>query len=1420
MTLLKDTILENRYRIDRLLAYGGMGAIYQGFDTKLKTPIAIKENFFQTPQSIRQFEQEALILARLRHAGLPRVGDHFSFKERQYLVMDFIEGQDLWEITQKEGHPLTEKLAVDYILQVCEAVQYLHQQEPPIIHRDIKPQNIKITPAGKAMLVDFGIAKVGGSDSLTRTGARSITPGYSPPEQYSGEGTVPASDIYALGATLYALLTNQKPPDSISLMTKTAKFTPPEQINSLVSPQISQAITHAMQSKTSQRPSSVVVWQQELQAISFQEDDKKSKGIESSLWLVGSAGQNQQIKIGSLTLGRSKNCDVPINDRQASRQHATLEFDGKNCMVYDEDSANGTFINDQAVDSNGHLFKLGDHLRIGQVIFNLSVSPTAEPAASTSQRIDEKSETTYTAVILPAPEPTQAKNRPPTPNSQILEPTSTLPPLVSLPMPPLPPPTSATRQDSSSLNQGKKKGSTLPVPGTTRQLTPPQIPNIRPNAKRTPAPEPGISWERVFKRTLMVLIGLTLLLVSMALVGGVGTYFWIAQQLPPAETLRNRSIQFATTKIVDREGNLLWEIIDPTGGRRTSVTLNQISPYLIKATVATEDRYFFVNVGVDPIAIARALYYNLTEGEIVSGASTITQQLARNVLLSSEERTEKSMSRKIKEAVLAVEINRRYTKEQILEIYLNQIYYGNLAYGIEAAAQTYFGKSALELTLPEASMLAGLPQAPATHDPYTNLIDAKKRQADVLRLMMQDKTITLAEAQQALNVELTFRKPTFTLNAPHFVTFVRQELEKIIPPEYIYQAGLRVQTTLDPHLQTIAEEEVSQQVDALAGNQVSNGALLALDAKNGQILAMVGSRDFYNPAISGEVNVTVSPRQVGSTIKPLTYLKTFEKLNWTPATLLMDVPVEYPDGSGGVYKPRNYDGKFHGLVSVRLALANSYNIPAIKALERIGVDQLQEIATRMGITTLTGNDYGLSLALGSGEISLLELTGAYQAMDNGGVLVPPTSILQITDSFGRVIEPAHPQARQVLNPAHAYLITHIMADNEARSKMFGPNSVLRLSRPAAVKTGTTNDYRDAWTVGYTPDIVAGVWVGNADNSPMINMSGVSGAAPIWHNFMERAHQGLSSQDFTRPPTIMEKEVCADSGTLPSQVCPTRRREIFFKDQPPLGPEYDIHQLIKIDRNSGLLANEFCQSNIEERYYQVYPTDGQAWAVSQGIPQPPKEYCPANNIIVTITNPPEGTSVRGNITIEGSAVAANFATYQIEVGVGSNPQIFTVVHGPIYQMIEQGALAMFDTTQVPNGPYTIRLVVFNQAGNTQEKLVRVLVSNDLPPVTPTPTPTEPFMPTATPTDTPMPTPTNSPTMPPSPTATFTPIPVVPPTATSTFTSSPPPTVQPTETSILREPTEEFIATVAPPIEATVESTAVPPEPTLELTPASP
>jgi|GEM_PF-408303 len=415
MTLTADTILENRYRIDGLLAQGGMGAIYRGFDSILDVPVAIKENFFQTPQGIRQFQQEARILARLHHPGLPRVVNHFSVGEQQYLVMDFIEGQDLWEMVTRRGQPLSQRQALDYIIQVCDAVQYLHQQNPPIIHRDIKPQNIKITPAGRAVLVDFGIARVITSDSLTDAGARGVTSGFSPPEQYSGSGTTPASDIYALGATLYAILTGQKPPDSVSLMAGEATFEPPDRLNPKLSRQVSAAIEHAMQAQRSDRPASVGLWQQTLKSIweTLPDDDTALLAMSPvTAWLVDSAGQAHRLRPGLLVFGPAREEGIPASDLLETSPYVKLEFDGRHCLVYNPANMAGVSINDQPVGPEGHTFNFGDWLRIGRATFALTETEPKErsplPSILLNQVADEPTETAYVPVpvlLSPAPVP-------------------------------------------------------------------------------------------------------------------------------------------------------------------------------------------------------------------------------------------------------------------------------------------------------------------------------------------------------------------------------------------------------------------------------------------------------------------------------------------------------------------------------------------------------------------------------------------------------------------------------------------------------------------------------------------------------------------------------------------------------------------------------------------------------------------------------------------------------------------------------------------------------------------------------------------------------------------------------------------------------------------------------------------------------
>lgn len=910
----------------------------------------------------------------------------------------------------------------------------------------------------------------------------------------------------------------------------------------------------------------------------------------------------------------------------------------------------------------------------------------------------------------------------------------------------------------------------------------------------------------------MTIGSLTFLIAALLAVAGLLlAYATVASALPGAEELTTRSSSFQSMRILDREGNLLNEAFDNTdinAGKRTYVDLNRISLYLRQATIATEDANFYEHSGIDYFALLRAVYYAVREGDVVSGASTIPQQLVKMLFLSPE----RSITRKIKEAVLAAEISRKFKKEEILEIYLNEINYGNLAYGAEAAAETYFNKDVLELTLAEASLLAGLPQAPAYYDPYANPDRARGRQGVVLALMVEAGYISKDEADRAWLEPLVYTPVAYDLKAPHFTLFVRQQLETLFGPEALFQSGLNVTTTLDPRLQAEAERIVREQVAQVADHNVSNGALVAMDPTSGEIKALVGSADFDNVEIDGQINMALAPRQPGSTIKPLVYLTAFEQRDrpreerWTPGTLVADIKEEFPDGANPPYVPTNYDNRERGLVTVRTALANSLNIPAVRAMQTIGVPAFLDIAQRLGVTTLTRPDYGLSLSLGAGEIPLVEMTGAFAVLANQGRRMPPITILKVVESDGTVrcqqgtAFPCQPDANsgeQVVSAVDAFLITDILSDNEARAAVFGPNSLLRLDRPAAAKTGTTNDFRDVLTLGYTPQLVTGVWVGNSDNSEMRNISGITGAAPIWNEFMRVALADQPALEFTPPPGVRPVEVCGETGTLPSEACPERRVRWFADDRLPLPPEKDLYQRIKLDKLTGKLATEFTPADaIEEKVFKVYPEQYRQWAEEHGIPQPPKDQSDVYTFEpqVVIRVPVEGEIVSGIITVIGSADVPAFASYELQYGISHEPGAFSPpVSGPFGGPVRESTLGEWDTTGLQDGPHTLRLVVRDQAGAEREQRVRVFVTHEAPTppaeATPTwtveaPTPTT----VAFPTDTPPVPPTNTPLVV-APTPEL-PTPI-PPTAE-------PPTPEP--------PTPEPTWTLAP-----VETPVVPVEP---------
>ncbi len=915
-----------------------------------------------------------------------------------------------------------------------------------------------------------------------------------------------------------------------------------------------------------------------------------------------------------------------------------------------------------------------------------------------------------------------------------------------------------------------------------------------------------------FVRMLIIFMFVITVGIVLASAFAIYQYFSIASTLPSVDDLRNRASQFETTRILDRNGNVLYEINDPNAGRRTFVPLNSISPYLIAATLATEDKDFYSHPGFDILALIRSLWQNYTIGEVYTGpgASTITQQLARMLLLSPTERNERTVQRKAREIVLSAEITRRYTKEEILEIYLNEIFYGNMSYGIEAAAETYFGTTAGKLDLGQAAFLVGLPQAPSVYDIYTNKAQTLGRFSTVIQLTftlsqerncifvstnVQPVCVDAVEANQALNEieNYNFVKVTNAFQSPHWVTYIRSLLEAQYDPQTIYRSGFTVYTTLDPALQSQAEQIVKKQVANLADKHVTDAALVAIKPATGEILAMVGSADFYNDAIAGQVNMAISPRQPGSSIKPLTYVAAFEK-GWTPATVIWDVPSEFPPSGLATdtrppYKPTNYDLKAHGPVSVRTALSNSFNIPAVKTLDFIGLYNpggLIPFAKKMGITTLTRQDYGLALTLGGGDVTPLELTSAYSVFANGGRRMPPYAISKITDYTGKtVFEYKLPAGEQVVRPEHAFLITSILTDTVARVPMFGTNPVINLPFPAAVKTGTTNDFHDNWTLGYTPDIAVGVWVGNADYTPMINTTGLTGAAPIWADFMKVAIQSLTGGNptpFNRPAGIVERAVCEISGTEPSQWCPKQRGEFFAYDQLPPSADNDFWKKITIDTWTGLKASAACGEFTDEKVALnisdpwaikwIQGTDqGKAWANQNGFGTSPF-IVPDRECQVSDPHPKivfsafsEGQTITTSpLDIYAVVDAPDFKDFQLSVGTGDNNLDSKKLGGLINQAAKDPTkIYSLDMSDIPPGPFTL-VIRLNSTHDLYYAKKFIHLVNSVP----TPTPT--FTPTATFTETPTETPTT--TMTPVPTLTSTP---VPPTAAPTNTNTPlPPT----------------------------------------------
>lgn len=691
-------------------------------------------------------------------------------------------------------------------------------------------------------------------------------------------------------------------------------------------------------------------------------------------------------------------------------------------------------------------------------------------------------------------------------------------------------------------------------------------------------------------RYLFWLLPIGLVLVS---------YLAILKDLPSPAKLGNYDVPIAT-KVYDRNGQLLFDIFAEEN--RTPVPLSDIPKYVQQATIAIEDKDFYHHGGISPIGGMMRAFYATVTGSPLQGGSTITQQLVKSALLTPE----RTVTRKIREIILAFWVEILYPKDKILEMYLNQVPYGGTAWGIETASEKYFGETVKDLTLAQASLLSALPQAPTLYSPFGARPElAKSRQREVLRRMTQDGYITQEQADSAFAEELRYKNEP-NIKAPHFVMYVKQELADRFGEALVERGGLKVTTTLDLDLQEYAQATVASEIKAIARLHVTNGAALITRPATGEILAMVGSTNYF-ASPSGNFNVTTALRQPGSSIKPINYAIGLDKHIVTPATMFLDIPTCFANINQPNYCPKNYDGKFHGPVQLRMALGNSYNIPAVKMLYLNTLRDMVASASAFGLDTLTDPDrYGLSLTLGGGEVRMTDMAESFGVFANSGIRKDLVSILKVTDKNGKtLLEHKDPnlnkeipsllflQGTHVVSPETAFLISHILLDNNARQDAFGPSSSLFIPGHAvSVKTGTTDDLRDNWTIGYTPQYLVATWVGNNDNSQMNSalVSGVTGAAPIWNKIMKKILAGKPDVWPKQPDGIVGAQICVITGLQPpnpdgdDKGCVTRY-EYFIKGTVPTQRE-NMKRQVLIDKTTGDLAPPNQTENVEMQEHQV------------------------------------------------------------------------------------------------------------------------------------------------------------------------------------------------------------------------------------------
>lgn len=911
------------------------------------------------------------------------------------------------------------------------------------------------------------------------------------------------------------------------------------------------------------------------------------------------------------------------------------------------------------------------------------------------------------------------------------------------------------------------------------------------------------------RRFLIAAVFLVFMAVIIATSVGSGAVYakhkydeFVSAVAPPQELLGE--LPRGGARIYDRNGLLLYEFIDDLGGLRRPVPLSEISEWLVLASISTEDSDFWVNNGLNVRGLVRAAWENFSPvgGNVFegSGGSSITQQLAKNVYIPREERLERSVQRKLKEAAIAIELTNRYSKEQILEWYLNSISYGGIYVGIEAAAQGYFGKTSSELTLAESTLLAGIPQQPALYDPFQNLdVDghvagaAKERQQTVLNLMVTRGYISKEQAKRASDEQIALRTGRFEIEAPHFVLGrVASEIEQRFGARALFDDGLEVVTSLNMELQTRAEELLELSIiDFEESSNAHNGAVIVLDPHTGQILVYIGSRDYFRDDIEGRNDNIISLNSPGSTLKPFTYMTAFME-GWSTGTGIIDAPFQIIDAATGEpFEPRNPIKSFQVVIPANKALGNSLNIPAFKVILAAGVDNVVSMLKEVGITTLDNPlGYGPALTLGGVDITLEDLTFAYSVLTNEGIMrgqpvtspydpgertIQPVALLKVTDADGQVIyEFTTPSERRVVASNFAWLVTSILSDGDNQCITFGICNALALpGRTSAAKTGTSEPFEyeeeevddessegesshtilrrpdgtiveqreigDTWAFGYTPELVTGIWAGNSDNEPMVNIFSTSISWRLWHDFMVFAHEHLDlpATQFRKPPGVIERELCWPSGRLPSELCPrfNRYTGLFAEDVLPRNQEElatmvdDWWRLVHIDSRTGLLATDTTPSAFviedlrlalprDEIY--LYDEDGeeievweglQDWATQNGIAGllAPTESSSPDSTLVRVIAPSAAKTVSDTTLIVGTAASPDFQQYVVEWrrDMPSTPWIrINTSTDPV----PGGILASWDTLSVPNGSYSVRVVLTDEKRGDLQFIVPVIVDN--------------------------------------------------------------------------------------------------------------